>query len=217
MADRPTAREDEQDEAGGSVDPADEIKTTVDTVVAAGQMLASPRKCKIWHETWLADGLTIQGIASATSIPQSTSYDLTREMVDEGSLYSAGTTENKATILKPTPMHVFVSEHPQATGPEFNIHSTLIGVVGRADDFEDVETFLERNNYTLLVEAITGVLLILGDSDVEAESLTDLYGWIDGVDAHLIQGHIAAVIKRESETVEDEWEFPDDPVIDPAE
>jgi len=209
MADRQPAGDDESDP------PVDGIKTTVDKVVAAGQLLASPRKCKIWHEAWLAKGLTIKDIAAATSIPQSTAYDLTREMVQEGSLGAAGTTDNNATIMKPTQMQVFVSEHPESAGAEFNIHSTLIGVVGRAYDSEDVETFLERNNYTLLVEAITGVLQILSDPDTEATSLTDLYDWIDGVDAHLIQGHIAAVIEREAEARLTNWEFPTDPVIAP--
>ena len=211
MADQPST----DGESGSTDNLPNEIKTTVDTVVAAGQLLASPRKCRIWHEAWLAGGLTIKEIASATGIPQSTAYDLTREMVQEGSLYGGGTTENNATIMKPTEMQVFVSEHPATTGEKFNIHSTLIGVVGRAYDSEDVETFLERNNYTLLLEAITGVLLILTDPEVDAESLTELYGWIDGVDAHLIQGHIAAVLEREAEERMG-WEFPDDPVIAPA-
>lgn len=216
MEDQRSARENESARAVGSERHGNTIKTTVDTVVAAGQLLASPRKCKIWHEAWLANGMTIKDIASATSIPQSTAYDLTREMVEEGSLYSAGTTDNNATVLKASPMQVFVSEHPEAVGPQFNIHSTLIGVVGRATDHEEVETFLDRNNYTLLVEAISGVLQILSGS-VDAEDLTELYGWIDGVDAHLIQGHVAAVLKREAQRPSIDWQFPSDPAIAPTE
>lgn len=193
------------------------IRTTVDTVVAAGQMLASPRKCKIWHETWLHEGLTIKELTAVTEIPQSTIYDITREMIEEGSLYSAGTTDNNATILKPTKMQIFVSEHPENVGRQFNIHSTLIGVISRGIDSENVDTFLDRNNYTMLVEAITGVLTILTQKGAEASSLNELFEWMDPVDATLIQGEIAAVLQREAEKPRIEWEFPDDPVIPPAE
>ena len=212
MVDHPAA-----DSEGGERTAPSGIQTTVDTVVAAGQMLASPRKCRIWHEAWLADGLTIKELTAATPIPQSTIYDITREMTEEGSLYSAGTTRNNATILKPTEMQIFVSKHPENIGRQFNIHSTLIGVVGRGIDSEDVGTFLERNNYTMLVEAITGVLSILTENDPEMDSLDDLFEWIDPVDTQLIQGHIAAVLRREAETPGIEWEFPDDPVIQPIE
>lgn len=211
MVDHPAA-----DSEGGERTAPSGIQTTVDTVVAAGQMLASPRKCRIWHEAWLADGLTIKELTAATPIPQSTIYDITREMTEEGSLYSAGTTRNNATILKPTEMQIFVSKHPENIGRQFNIHSTLIGVVGRGIDSEDVGTFLERNNYTMLVEAITGVLSILTENDPEMDSLDDLFEWIDPVDTQLIQGHIAAVLRREAEKPGIEWEFPDDPVIQPV-
>ena len=194
-----------------------EAWTTVDTVVAAGQMLASPRKCKIWHESWLKDGLTIKQLTAATAIPQSTVYDLTREMVEEGSLYAAGTTDNNASILKPTSMQIFVSEHPENIGHQFNIHSTLIGVVGRGTEYEEIATFLDRNSYTMLVESITGVLSILSQSDPEATSLDELFDGMDVVDAGLIQGHIAAVLRREARKPGIDWEFPDDPVISPIE
>jgi hypothetical protein len=194
-----------------------EAWTTVDTVVAAGQMLASPRKCKIWHESWLKDGLTIKQLTAATSIPQSTVYDLTREMVEEGSLYAAGTTDNNASILKPTSMQIFVSEHPENIGHQFNIHSTLIGVVGRGTEYEEIETFLDRNNYTMLVESITGVLSILSEPDLEATSLDELFEGMDVVDAQLIQGHIAAVLQREAKKPGIDWTFPDEPVISPIE
>jgi hypothetical protein len=194
-----------------------EAWTTVDTVVAAGQMLASPRKCKIWHESWLKDGLTIKQLTAATSIPQSTVYDLTREMVEEGSLYAAGTTDNNASILKPTSMQIFVSEHPENIGHQFNIHSTLIGVVGRGTEYEEIETFLDRNNYTMLVESITGVLNILSEPDLEATSLDELFEGMDVVDAQLIQGHIAAVLQREAKKPGIDWTFPDEPVISPIE
>lgn len=204
--------------AGGqSRGGASGIETTVDTVVAAGQMLAAPRKCKIWHEAWLHDGLTIKQLSATTSIPQSSVYDITREMVAEGSLYAAGTTDNNATILKPSPMQVFVSAHPENIGRQYNIHSTLIGVVGRSMVSEDIETFLDRNNYTMLLESITGVLSILSDDGHEMSSLEELFEWIDPVDARLIQGHIAAVLKREAEKPNIEWTFPDDPAIAPAE
>ena len=219
----PTSQDDEGSHSSVSKrhspgpDRPDGIRTIVDTVVAAGQMLASPRKCRIWHEAWLHDGLPIQELSEKTSIPQSTVYELTREMVSEGSLYSAGTTDNNAAILKPTPMQIFVSEHPENIGHQLNIHSTLIGVVGRGVESDDIETFLDRNNYTLLLEAITGVLTILSQNDPDATNLGEYYGWIDDVDAHLIQGHIAAVLKRESEKPSINWEFPDDPVIEPFE
>lgn len=208
-----------EDTAGRRVETpvGGEMRTTVDTVVAAGQLLASPRKCALWHESWLADGLPIQDLAVATGIPQSTVYDLTREMVEEGSLFAAGTTENNATILKPTPMQVFVSEHPENIGPQYNIHSTLIGVVGRGTHYTDVETFIERNNYTALVQAITGVLVILSTPDLETTDLASYYEWMDPVDAQLIQGHIAAVLQRESTKSSIEWTFPDDPPIEPVE
>lgn len=193
------------------------IETTVDTVVAAGQMLASPRKCKIWHESWLHDGLTIKEITATTSIPQSTVYDVTREMVEEGSLYAAGTADNNATILKPSPMQIFVSAHPENIGRQFNIHSTLIGVVGRSMHSDDIETFLERNNYTMLVESITGVLATLSEDDPDVNGLEDLFEWMDPVDARLVQGHIASVLEQEAEKEDIDWEFPDDPVIPPAE
>lgn len=194
-----------------------EIRTTVDTVVAAGQLLASPRKCKVWHEAWLRDGATIPELADATAIPQSTLYDLTREMVREGSLYAAGTADNNATILRPAEMQVFVSDHPEGMGPQFNIHSTLIGVVGRGADSPDVETFIERNNYTLLLKAITAVLAILDGDQSEAPPLEEYYEWLDPVDARLIEGHVAAVLKRESEKPGIAWEFPEEPSIAPTE
>jgi len=209
-----------QDEPEGSASPngaQSGIETTVDTVVAAGQMLASPRKCKVWHESWLHDGLTIKQLSAATSIPQSSVYDITREMVAEGSLYAAGTTDNNATILKPSPMQIFVSAHPENIGRQYNIHSTLIGVIGRSMGSEDIETFLDRNNYTMLLESITGVLAILSDESHEASSLEELFEWVDPVDARLIQGHIAAVLKREAEKPSIEWSFPDDPTIEPVE
>lgn len=208
------------DSAGGPVDSQPQessIQTTVDTVVAAGQMLADPRKCQIWHESWLTDGLTIKGLTDATSIPQSTIYDLSREMVKEGSLYAAGSTDNNATILKPTPMQVFVSAHPENVGQQFNIHSTLIGVVGRGVDSDDIQTFLERNNYTLLVKSITGVLRVLSGDEPDVESLDEVFEWMDPVDAQLIQGHIAAVLKREAQKPQIEWEFPAEPAISPTE
>lgn len=187
-----------------------EVRTTVDTVVAAGQLLASPRKSKIWHEAWLTEGATTMELTDLTSIPQSTIYDLTREMTEEGSLYTAGSTENNATVFKPTPMQVFVSEHPADMGPQFNIHSTLIGVIGRQTDHSEVEMFLERNNYTLLLEAITGVLVILSDEDVEGDGLVDLFDWIGEIDARLIEKHIVAVLRRESQKPSIDWEFPEE-------
>lgn len=214
MADHPSADETEAEESSPQ---RSGIQTTVDTVVAAGQMLASPRKCKIWHEAWLADGLTIKELTAATSIPQSTVYDLTREMVEEGSLYGAGTTDSNATVLKPASMQIFVSEHPENIGQQFNIHSTLIGVVGRGVDYDEIQTFLDRNNYTLLVESVTGVLAILSDDGADAESLEELYDWIDPIDAQLIQGHIAAVLRREAQKPSIDWRFPDDPAITPIE
>lgn len=197
--------------------PRDEIRTTVDTVVAAGQLLASSRKCKIWHETWLHEGLDIRGLTDKTSIPQSTLYNLTKEMVEEGSLYPAGTPESRATVYKPTRMQIFVSEHPKGIGPQFNIHSTLIGVLGRGVESDDVETFLDRNNYTILLEAITGVLVILDDPETEANSLEELFEHMGPVDARMIQGHIAAVLRREARKNGIDWEFPEDPVIEPVE
>ncbi|MEF8781128.1 MAG: hypothetical protein V5A46_10660 [Haloferacaceae archaeon] len=197
--------------------PRDEIRTTVDTVVAAGQLLASPRKCKIWHETWLHEGLDIKGLTEVTPIPQSTLYNLTKEMVEEGSLYPASSADTRATVYKPSRMQIFVSEHPKGIGPQFNIHSTLIGVLGRGVDSGDVETFLDRNNYTILLEAITGVLVILDDPDTEATSLEELFEHMSPVDARLIQGHISAVLKREARKNGIDWEFPEDPVIEPAE
>lgn len=211
MADHPA---DEGEQSAGPSSSG--IRTTVDTVVAAGQMLASPRKCRIWHEAWLHDGLTIQELTALTPIPQSTIYDITREMVEEGSLRSAGKTDNNATILKPTPMQIFVSEHPENIGRQFNIHSTLIGVVGRGIDSENVETFLERNNYTMLVEAITTTLGILSESDPDVTSLDEQLDWMGPVDAELIQGHIAAVLRRESQKPDIQWEFPEEPAIEPV-
>lgn len=210
MADYPASDTQRETSPGG-------IQTTVDTVVAAGQMLASPRKCRIWHEAWLHDGLTIKELTAATPIPQSTIYDITREMTEEGSLYTAGTTRNNAAILRPTEMQIFVSEHPENIGRQFNIHSTLIGVLGRGLETDDIEQFLERNNYTLLVESITGVLSILSENDPEIDSLAVLYDWIDPVDAALIQPHIAAVLRREAGKPNIEWTFPEHPVIEPAE
>lgn len=215
MVDRSPLDQDQPEGADAVASQRDEIRTTVDTVVAAGQMLASPRKCKIWHESWLHGGLTIKKLTAATSIPQSTIYDLTREMVEEGSLYAAGTTDTNATVLKPAEMQIFVSKHPENIGRQFNIHSTLIGVLGRGVHSGDIETFLDRNNYTLLLESITGVLALLSHNDPEAEDLEDMFGWMDGVDAQLIQGHIAAVLQREAQKDDIEWEFPDDPVITP--
>jgi hypothetical protein len=194
----------------------DEIRTTVDTVVAAGQLLVSPRKSKIWHETWLHGGLTIKELTRQTTIPQSTLYDLTREMVAEGSLYEAGTTDNNATVYKPVPMQLFVSEHPQGIGPQFSIQSTLIGVVGRGVDSPDVELFLDRASYTLLVEAIAGVMAILSDDAVTETSLDEYFDWMNPANAHLIQGHISAVLEREAALAREDWEFPDQPVIAPA-
>lgn len=196
--------------------PRDEIRTTVDTVVAAGQLLASPRKCKIWHETWLHEGLDIKGLTEKTSIPQSTLYNLTKEMVEEGSLYPSGSADSRATIYKPSPMQIFVSEHPKGIGPQFNIHSTLIGVLGRGVGSDDIETFLDRNNYTLLLEAITGVLVILDGSNTEATSLEDLFEHMSAADARMIQGHIAAVLERETRKEGVEWSFPEDPAIEPT-
>lgn len=207
----------DQNESADSSSQQSGIQTTVDTVVAAGQMLASPRKCKIWHEAWLHDGLTIKELTAVTSIPQSTIYDLTREMVEEGSLFAAGKTDNNASILKPTSMQIFVSKHPENIGQQFNIHSTLIGVVGRGIDYEEVEMFLDRNNYTLLLESVTGVLSILSGDAPEASGLADLYDWMDPIDAQLIQGHIAAVLRREAQKAGIEWEFPEDPAISPVE
>lgn len=212
MGNGPSGTNPPSEEATGSG-----IRTTVDTVVAAGQMLASPRKCRIWHETWLHDGLTIQDLTAATSIPQSTIYDITREMVEEGSLYSAGKTANNATILKPTPMQIFVSEHPENIGRQFNIHSTLIGVVGRGTQSENVESFIDRNNYTMLLEAITGVLSILSAGESPVDRLDEQFEWMSPVDAELIQGHIAAVLRRESHKPDIDWEFPENPVIEPTE
>ena len=197
--------------------PRDEIRTTVDTVVAAGQLLASPRKCKIWHEAWLHEGLDIKGLTEATSIPQSTLYNLTKEMVDEGSLYPSGSANSRATIYKPSRMQIFVSEHPKGIGPQFNIHSTLIGVLGRGVESDDIGTFLDRNNYTILLEAITGVLVILDDPDIEETSLDQLFEHMSAADARMIQGHIAAVLKREVRKDGIDWTFPDDPAIEPAE
>lgn len=214
MVDHPSA------DLGDAEDDASQrsgIRTTVDTVVAAGQMLAEPRKCKIWHEAWLNDGLTIKELTAVTTIPQSTIYDLTREMVEEGSLFGAGTTDNNATILKPASMQIFVSEHPENIGQQFNIHSTLIGVLGRGVDHDEIETFLDRNNYTMLVESITGVLAILSEGQTEAESLEELFEWMDPIDAQLIQGHVAAVLEREAEKPDIEWNFPEEPPITPME
>ena len=191
------------------------IRTTVDKVVAAGQLLASPRKCATWHECWLYDGLTIQDIAEHTGIPQSTTYDLTREMTAEGSLFSVGTTASNASIMKPTSMQFFVSSHPEGIGPQYNVHSTLIGVLGRGTTTDDVETFLERNNYTQLSEAITGVLSILSNEDIETP-LESHFGWMKSIDARLIEGHIAAVLELESHAPGIEWVFPRDPRIPPA-
>lgn len=193
-----------------------EIRTTVDKVVAAGQLLATPRKCKIWHECWLQDGLTIQDIANAAEIPQSTTYDLTREMIEEGSLYTKGTSTTNATILKPTQMQFFVSSHPEGIGPQYNVHSTLIGVIGRGTESDDIEMFLNRTNYTLLTEAITGVLAILSGDQSSASNLEDHLAWMDEIGARLIEGHIAAVLQREAEKPGIAWEFPDDPSIEPA-
>lgn len=195
--------------------PRDEIRTTVDTVVAAGQLLASPRKCKVWHEAWLHGGLDIKGLTEVTSIPQSTLYNLTKEMVEEGSLYPSGTAESRATVYKPSKMQIFVSEHPKGIGPQFSIHSTLVGVLGRGVESDDIETFLDRNNYTVLLEAITGVLLILDGTETEATSLEELFEHMGPVDARLIQGHIAAVLKREAQKDGIEWEFPESPAIEP--
>lgn len=192
------------------------MRTTIDKVVAAGQMLAAPRKCKIWHECWLRDGMTIQDIADAATIPQSTTYELTREMIDEGSLYAVGQTSTSATVLKPTPMQFFVSSHPEGIGPQFNVHSTLIAVIGRGTDSPDIETFLKRNNYTLLSEAITGVLTILSRNQSDASPLESHFDWMDEIDARLIEGHIAAVLKREADKPGIDWEFPSDPSIAPA-
>lgn len=191
------------------------LRTTVDRVVAAGQLLGSPRKCAIWHACWLANGLQIQRIAETTDIPQSTTYDLTREMIEEGSLYTDSTTSTNAAVLKPTQLQLFVSSHPEGIGPQFNVHSTLIGVIGRGIETDDVETFLDRNNYTLLSEAITGVLTILSGNQSEAEALEETSEWMAPVDARLIEGHIAAVLKQEASKPNIEWEFPDSPAIQP--
>ncbi|WP_418281712.1 hypothetical protein [Halorubrum sp. DTA98] len=193
-----------------------EIRTTVDTVVAAGQLLSAPRKCRVWHEAWLADGLTIQQLAAVTPIPQSTLYDLTREMVADGIVHGDGTTDNNATVLRAADMQVFVSAHPEGIGRQFNIHSTLIGVIGRGIESGDVETFLERNNYTMLLEAITGVLTILDGDQTTAPELEEHLEWIESVDARLIEGHIAAILEREAEKPGIDWEFPEDPSIVPA-
>lgn len=197
----------------GLEEPRKELRTTVDKVVAGGQLLADPRKCRIWHESWLQDGCTIQQVSRLADIPQSTTYDLTREMIEEGSLYAAGTTDRNATILKPTPMQLFVSSHPEGIGPQFNVHSTLIGVIGRGTATSDVATFLDRNNYTLLSEAITATLMILSEN---ATSLETALEWMDEIDARLIEGHIAAVLQREAEKPGIEWSFPDDPAIVPV-
>lgn len=201
----------------GHEEPRKALRTTVDKVVAGGQLLADPRKCRIWHECWLQDGCTIQQVSRLADIPQSTTYDLTREMIEEGSLYGAGTTDRNATILKPTPMQLFVSSHPEGIGPQFNVHSTLIGVIGRGTATSDVATFLDRNNYTLLSEAITATLMILSENVEEKKSLEGELEWMDEIDARLIEGHIAAVLRREAEKPGIEWTFPDDPTIAPAE
>lgn len=197
--------------------PREGIRTTVDTVVAAGQLLASPRKCKIWHEAWLHNGLDIKGLTDRTEIPQSTLYNLTAEMVEEGSLYTAGTVDSRATVYKPVRMQIFVSEHPEGIGPQFNIHSTLIGVIGRGTQSDDIQTFLDRNNYTILLESITGVLMILDDPDCEETDLHELFEHMGPVDAQMIQGHIAAVLQRESVKDNVRWNFPEDPKIEPIE
>lgn len=191
------------------------IRTTVDKVVAAGQLLAAPRKCKIWHECWLRDGLTVQHVASVTSIPQSTAYDLSREMLEEGTLYRSGTSSTGATIVKPTEMELFVSSHPEGIGPQFNVHSTLIGVVGLGVNSPNVETFLERNNFTRLSEAITAVLAILSGNQDQANDLANLLEGVSEADCRLIEGHIAAVLQREAKKSDIQWEFPDDPSIEP--
>lgn len=201
------------------------IRTTVDTVVAAGQLLSSPRKCKVWHEVWLADGLTTNELTAATNIPQSSLYDLTREMVKEGSLYTSGTADNNAAILRAADMQVFVSDHPEGMGPQYNIHSTLIGVLGTRVDSLDVETFLERNNYTMLLESITAVLTILHEDHKrdqktahgpdEGVRLEDYLDWLRPPDARLIEGHIAGVLQREAAKPTIDWEFPTHPSIDP--
>lgn len=124
--------------ADGST-PSDGLRTTVDTVVAAGQLLADPRKCRIWHGCWLQNGLDVKELGSTVSIPQSTLYNLTKEMVTEGSLYESGAATGRSTVYKPVSMQIFVSEHPEGIGPQFNIHGTLIGVVGAGTYSEDVE------------------------------------------------------------------------------
>lgn len=211
MGNQPSTDVVEPDRDGASTG----LRTTVDRVVAAGQLLGSPRKCAIWHACWLADGLQIQRIAEITDIPQSTTYDLTREMIEEGSLFADSTTATNAAVLKPTQLQLFVSSHPEGIGPQFNVHSTLIGVIGRGMETDDVETFLDRNNYTQLSEAITGVLTILSGTQSEAEALEAHYEWMDSVDARLIEGHIAAVLKQEAKKPDIEWEFPESPVIEP--
>lgn len=211
MGNRPSEDADESVRDGASTG----LRTTVDRVVAAGQLLGSPRKCTIWHACWLADGLQIQRIAEITGIPQSTTYALTREMIEEGSLFADSTSSTNAAVLKPTQLQLFVSSHPEGIGPQFNVHSTLIGVIGRGMETDDVETFLDRNNYTLLSEAITGVLTILSGAQSEAEALEAKYEWMDSVDARLIEGHIAAVLNQEAAKPDIEWEFPESPAIQP--
>jgi len=202
--------------ADGST-PTDGLRTTVDTVVAAGQLLADPRKCRIWHECWLQNGLDVKELASTVSIPQSTLYNLTKEMVTEGSLYESGAATGRSTVYKPVSMQIFVSEHPEGIGPQFNIHGTLIGVVGAGTYSEDVETFLDRNSYTMLVETITGVLALLSDDDPSETSAHELVDGLRPVDAQLVQGHIAAVLKRETELDKLGLTFPKNPVIQPIE
>lgn len=197
--------------------PTDGLRTTVDTVVAAGQLLADPRKCRVWHECWLRDGLDVQRLADTVSIPQSTLYNLTKEMVAEGSLYESGNESGRSTVYRPVSMQVFVSEHPEGIGPQFNIHGTLIGIVGVGVNTDDIETFLDRNNYTLLVETITAVLALLADDDPPESSADELLGHLRPVDARMVQGHVAAVLRRECEHGALDWTFPEDPVIEPVE
>lgn len=197
------------------VNRGEEIRTTVDKVVAAGKLLSSSRKCRLWHECWLEDGLPTQTLAERSAIPESSAYDLTREMIQEGSLFTSGKTDHNAAIRKPTPMQLFVSNHPEGIGPQFNVHSTLIGVVGRGVETSDVNAFLERRNYTMLSEAITGVLAILSGNEA-SDNLESLFEWMDPVDARLIEGHIVHVLEREAEKPDIDWQFPEEPVIRPA-
>lgn len=197
------------------VNRGNEIRTTVDKVVAAGKLLSSSRKCRLWHESWLEDGLPTQTLAERSGIPESSAYNVTREMIQEGSLYPSGRSDQNATILKPTSMQMFVSNHPEGIGPQFNVHSTLIGVVGRGVKTSDVDAFLERHNYTLLSEAITGVLVVLSDSE-SSKNLESFFKWMDPVDARLIEGHIARVLEREGKKPDIDWQFPDDPAIQPT-